>query len=67
MTGPEVSAIIMDAARRVPPGGTLRIRNSEPVSAYNFAKHMAVIVARASAGEDIYNLICNQRSQEPKS
>ncbi len=65
MSADEVSAIIMETARRVPLGGTIRIKGSEAVSAYNFAVRCAVIVARANAGQDVYNLICNQPPRCP--
>lgn len=60
MTAAEIAAAIRAVAKRVPLGGTIRVRGSVPISGYNLAEECARIVEDLAAGRDVYRRLCDQ-------
>lgn len=55
-----IATIIRDISRRIPLGGSVRIRGSEPISGYNLAEHVARIVEQMAVDRDVYGYFCDE-------
>lgn len=60
----EVAARIRAAAKRIPLGGTVRVKGSEPISGYNLAEVIARIVEDAACKRDLYPRLCDQPERD---
>ncbi len=60
MNHEELAYLIRRESNRIPLGGSIRIKGSEPISGYNFAEAVARIIEKAGSGHDIYSRLCDQ-------
>lgn len=62
MTAHQIAARIRAAARQLPLGATVRIRGSEPISAFNAAEWAARLVEDAACERDLVPRLTGERS-----
>ena len=60
----DAARIVRETARRIPLGGTIRIRGGEPISSFNLAEAVARIIEDINCERDIYRRLCDEPERE---